>query len=159
MAVGDFDDGSPTSQRRGRRLQGGYGVVQRHQVRLDAETEHAQTAIEVVLPQRYSPLGKGVPAEHVVDEDVEASVSAQQVCHQPAHLPAVRVVDDARLTGPARGPSEFGGLLDGLRLALVGRSGDAAATPRGEHVEPGPGQLDRDRATGSPSRTGHQGHP
>ena len=62
------------------------GVMRGDQMRIDAEPQHAQAVLEIMLPDRLVPLEQLFAAPDVVDEDVEPALlgaDALDQCFEP----------------------------------------------------------------------------
>ena len=120
--------------------------------------QHPQATGEVVLHTGVA-TGVAVAAEDVVDQDVQAAMLGLDPGDQAGHGRGVLMVDDQGRALPAGGGHQLAGVLDRLRPPNLRPPGGAAAAAGGVDVQPGPGQLDRDRASRPPGRPRHQGDP
>ena len=90
---------------------------------------NAMPLAQVVLPERRVPLGEGVAAPDVVDEDVQATAEAVvDAADQGSHLIGVGVVDACRDACPAGFVDEASRLLDCLAPRHGGAFNGGGAT-------------------------------
>ena len=118
--------------------------------------QHANSAVEIVLPQLLVPLGVAVAAEDVVDEDVEASLLLVDPGDELGHLVRLEMVDAERSALSAGGLDQLARLLDRLGTVHVGRPVRSAAASGGVDECACARELDGDRAAGSARRAGDQ---
>jgi hypothetical protein len=60
---------------------------------MNAETEHAQTVLEIVLPDGLVPFLEILSAPHVIDEDVEMTLLGANAIDQLCDLVSDEVID------------------------------------------------------------------
>ena len=85
------------------------------QVRVNAHAQHPQSARQVVLPQLLVPLHVGIPAEYVIDQDVQAALLIADPRYQRRNGAGIEMIDPDGLSATARGRHQVAGLLNGLR--------------------------------------------
>ena len=131
-------------------------MVRRDQMRMNAETEHAQTVLEIMLPDGLVPFLEILAAPEVVDEDVETTLLGADAIDQLRDLVSDEMIDPNGDAVAAGCRNELGRLLDGFRPGIFGLL--VTRRPTG-HIDRCAcrTQLDRDAPTRAARRACDQG--
>ena len=131
-------------------------MMRRDQMRVDAEPQHAQAVLEIVLPDRLVPFEELLAAPDVVDEDVEAALLGADALDQLPDLVGNEMIDPDGDAGAAGCRDQLRRLLDRFRPRIFGLL--LARRPSGDvDRRAGGAQFHRDAAAGAARRAGDQG--
>ena len=121
-------------------------MVRRDQVRMNAETEHAQTVLQIMLPDGLVPFLEVLAAPQVVDEDVETTLLGPDARDQLGNLVRDEMIDLDGDTVAAGCGDELRRFLDGFRPRILGLLLTRRPTRHIDGCTCG-SQFDRDAAT------------